>query len=69
MSSIKEFELYFLDLSKPTNKSRIIYRGMEYISNEKNYSLDNFHDINSLNIGDSLNLSFSNIEHWIRRVN
>jgi hypothetical protein len=68
MSSIKQFELYFLDMSNPSNKSKLIYRGMEYISDEKNYSLDDFFDINSMNIGDCCNKSFSTIEHWIRRI-
>jgi hypothetical protein len=68
MTSTKQFELYFLDLSNLASKSRLIYRGMDYISSEKNYSLEDFHELNSLNIGDSCNKSFSNIEHWIRRI-
>ena len=68
MTSTKEFELYYLDLSNTSNKSRLIYRGMDYVSNVKNYSLDDFFDINSLSVGDCCNKSFSNIEHWIRRI-
>jgi hypothetical protein len=65
----KQYELYFLDLSNPSNKSRLEYKYQLSFINNPDYSLNEYHEINNLELGDSCNLSHGNIEHWIRRIN
>jgi hypothetical protein len=65
----KQFELYFLNLSNPSNKSRLEYKGQLHFFNNPNYSLNDYYEINDLELGGSCNLSHGNIEHWIRRIN
>ena len=65
----KQYELYFLDLSNPSNKSRLEYKYQLNLINNPDYSINEFNEINNLELGDSCNLSYGNIEHWVRRIN
>jgi hypothetical protein len=65
----KQYELYFLDLSNPSNKSRLEYKYQLNLINNPDYSVNEFNEINSLKLGESCNLSYGTTKHWIRRMN
>jgi hypothetical protein len=65
----KQYELYFLDVSDPSNKSRLEYKYQLGFVNNPDYSVRQYHEINNLNLGESCNLSYGTVKHWIRRIN
>ena len=64
----KQFELYSLDLAKPSNKSILEYKSIMNFLNNPNYSYNMYLEINNLNLGDICNLNHGTTKHWIRRI-
>jgi len=65
---MKDFELYFLDLSNPSNKSRLEYKTIHFFINNGEYNKSDYEDVNNLKVGELCNKSYSTIQHWIRRL-
>ena len=64
----KQFELYFLDLSNPSNKSILEYKNIMSFLNNPKYSYNMYLEINNLDLGDTCNFSRGTTKHWIRRI-
>ena len=65
---MKEFELYFLDLSNPSNKSKLEYKTIHYFINNDRYSKRSYDEINNLQVNETTDKSYSTIKHSIRRL-
>ena len=65
---MKQFELNFLDLSNPSNKSKLEYKTIHYFINNDRYNKRSYEDINNLQVGETTDKSYSTIKHSIRRL-
>ena len=65
---MKEFELYFLDISNPSNKSKLEYKTIHYFINNDRYNKRSYEDINNLQVGETTDKSYSTTHHFIRRL-
>jgi hypothetical protein len=65
---MKQFELFFLDLSEPSNKSKLEYKTIHYFINNDRYNKRSYEDVNNLQVGETTDKSYSTIHHFIRRL-